>query len=182
LSAPPDSEMVKALNRIYAIDTYRTIEQDPAFGIRQLVDISLKALSPGINDTTTAVTCIEHLSVLLTRCAQRGIANTFRYEGKALRVIVHQPDFAHLVPLAFNQILENAEGNTEIMLQMLNAIEQIAGATRRTARIAALQRQIGAIEEVAGRSARSLHAREDIDGALQRVRAFLRNKEAEPNR
>jgi uncharacterized membrane protein len=173
LSRAPESGMVKALNRVYAIDTYRTIEQDPAFGIRQLVDMSLKALSPGINDTTTAVTCIEHLSVLLTRCAQREQVGPFRFDGENLRLIVHQPDFAYLVSLAFNQILENAEGNTEVMLRMLSAIEQIAGATGSSERIAALSGQVDAIEEMAQLSIKSRNAKEEIIRALQRVRGVL---------
>ena len=52
-----DEDTIKRLNRIYAIDNFRTIDQDVAFGIRQIVDIMMKALSPGINDTTTAVIC-----------------------------------------------------------------------------------------------------------------------------
>jgi uncharacterized membrane protein len=46
---------------LFGIKTYRTIEQDPAFGIRQIVDIALKALSPGVNDPTTAVNCLDPL-------------------------------------------------------------------------------------------------------------------------
>lgn len=160
LSHAPDSDMVKALNRIYAIDSYRTIELDPAFGIRQLVDIALKALSPSINDTTTAVTCIEHLSVLLMRCVQRGNAAQCRFDGEALRLIAHRSEFAQLVPLAFNQILEDAEGNTEVLRHMLGAIEHIGSAARHGARIAVLDRQVDAIEEVALRGVKSRHARE----------------------
>ena len=66
-------DRAKAVSRMYAIDTYRTVDQDAGFGIRQLVDIALKALSPGINNTTTPITCIEFLSVILRQCASRRI-------------------------------------------------------------------------------------------------------------
>jgi len=45
------------------------VEQDPAFGIRQLVDVALKALSPGINDTSTAAMCVDYLAAILARLA-----------------------------------------------------------------------------------------------------------------
>jgi uncharacterized membrane protein len=131
---PPDEGTVQALNRIYAIDSYRTTDQDVLFGIRQLVDITLKALSPGINDTTTAVACIENLSVILQRCAARRIEPPHRFDDGELRVIAQGPTFERLVALAFDQILENAEGNTEIITRLLTAVGQVAEIARNTKR------------------------------------------------
>lgn len=54
-----DDETTAELNAVYVVSRQRTVQQDAAFGIRQIVDIALKALSPGINDTTTAVMCVE---------------------------------------------------------------------------------------------------------------------------
>lgn len=59
LTYPPDQGTIAALNGAYRISPHRTIEWDPAFGIRRIVDIALKALSPGVNDTSTAVMCVE---------------------------------------------------------------------------------------------------------------------------
>ncbi|MBA2647648.1 MAG: DUF2254 domain-containing protein, partial [Pyrinomonadaceae bacterium] len=64
---------VKRLDDTYTISRYRTVEQDAAFGVRQIVDIALKALSPGINDTTTAVTCVDYLSSICARVARRRV-------------------------------------------------------------------------------------------------------------
>ena len=58
-----------ALNAAYGISRHRTVDQDPAFGIRQIVDMALKALSPGINDTSTAVMCVDYLTAILARLA-----------------------------------------------------------------------------------------------------------------
>jgi len=60
LEEDPDNETVAAINAAYNISIHRTIDQDPAFGVRQIVDIALKALSPGVNDTSTAVMCVDH--------------------------------------------------------------------------------------------------------------------------
>jgi uncharacterized membrane protein len=69
-----DDETTAELNAAYVIGRQRTVEQDAAFGIRQIVDIAMKALSPGINDTTTAVMCVDYLAAILVRLAARRIA------------------------------------------------------------------------------------------------------------
>jgi uncharacterized membrane protein len=69
LEEPPDQETIAALNASYSISSYRTVDQDPDFGVRQIVDMALKALSPGINDTSTAVICVDYLTVILARMA-----------------------------------------------------------------------------------------------------------------
>jgi uncharacterized membrane protein len=71
LEDPPGKEIITALQAAYTIDRHRTVEQDSAFGIRQIVDMALKALSPGINDTTTAVMCVDYLSAILARLASQ---------------------------------------------------------------------------------------------------------------
>jgi uncharacterized membrane protein len=57
LENPPDRETIAALNASYSISSHRTVDQDPAFGVRQIVDMALKALSPGVNDTSTSSRC-----------------------------------------------------------------------------------------------------------------------------
>ena len=70
----PDEESTAELKAIYFISRQRSLQQDAGFGIRQIVDIAMKALSPGVNDTTTAVMCVDYLSAILARLAVRGIA------------------------------------------------------------------------------------------------------------
>lgn len=168
---PPDASTCRDLNRVVAVGIYRTIEQDPAFGIRQLVDIALKALSLSINDTTTAVSCIEHIAVILTRCAQRSMVSLRSYEGDTLRVIARRPDFAELVSLSFSQILESAEGNTEVLLRMLLALEQIAYGTCARQRLATLRLHVRQIEQAALRGLKA-------DEALQRIRDSVKRTDA----
>lgn len=169
LDRPPDTATVKALNTIYAIDSYRTVDQDAAFGIRQLVDMALKALSPGINDTTTAVTCVDYLSVILLRCASRHIEPPYRFDKGELRVIARGPTFEGLLNQSFDQILENAEGNTVVLTRILSAIEHIYRLTRSTQRRRALMRQVQMIAELADRI-KSTQARRAIEAHLMRIK------------
>ena len=111
-ASPPDAETRDALACLFAIGSYRTIDQDVAFGIRQLVDVALKGLSPAINDTTTAVTALDYISVILQRIAGRAVEPRPITDDGHVRVLPAGPDFERLVALGFDQILENAEGNT----------------------------------------------------------------------
>ncbi len=135
LAAPPSVELIGELRGAFAIGAARTIEQDAAFGIRQIVDIALKALSPGINDTTTAVMCVEHLAAVLETLAARPIPDRFRAEDGRVRFIASGRSFDVLAALCLNQIRQSASGNTAIMSSLLRAIElagrQTSDRTRR---------------------------------------------------
>ena len=121
-----DQETAKNLNRIYAIDNFRTIDQDVAFGIRQIVDIVMKALSPGINDTTTAVISIDYLTAICSHLAAHPFPTHFRFDENQLRVVAKIPSFEDLIDLAFNQTRQNATNNVAVILRILHALEQIA--------------------------------------------------------
>lgn len=170
---PADAKMVEELHRIYTIDGYRTIDQDAAFGFRQLVDIALKALSPSINDTTTAVTCIEHLTALLTHCAPHLERTPWQLRNGVLRVIEKPHSFAYLVSLAFEQIRENAKSNTEILLRQMTSIERVVGWVCDSERLQPLQAQLQAIAETVDLESRTAHERHQLQEKLSAVRAVL---------
>ncbi len=169
----PEEGIAAALRAAYSIQRHRTVEQDSAFGIRQIVDMALRALSPGINDTTTAVMCVDYLTAILGRLASRPIPSPRRYEEGALRVITIGPSFASLVADSFDQIRASANGNVAIMLRMLSALQTIGSRTASAGRRRALREQVQWITEVAGRTIESPHDRERVERRLARVRAAL---------
>lgn len=163
---PPDADAAAHLAGLFAVDSYRTIEQDVAFGIRQLVDVALKALSPGINDTTTAVTSLDYLSVILQRLAGRRIVPFPLRDGDMLRVLPMGPGFERLLALAFDQILENAHGNTTVLLRMLQAIGQVRDGTRSPQRLRMLDALREQVAAVALDTASCGHARQVLEAQL----------------
>jgi uncharacterized membrane protein len=177
LTFPPDQEMIAALNKACSISRHRTVDQDPAFGIRQIVDMALKALSPGVNDTSTAVMCVDYLTAILTRLACRQFPSSHRYDGEALRVISIVPTFEGLLTESFDQIRRNAEGNVSIMARMLGGIDTIASLTVSPSHRHALKKQVQQIAELADRSIASTHDRAHIKRRMIHVREAL---EAEP--
>ena len=83
----------------------RTLLQDAAFGIRQLVDIALKALSPAVNDPYTAVMSVERLTALLAALAPRRLGDIVLHDPEGPpRVVARFPTFADYVDLAIDQI------------------------------------------------------------------------------
>jgi hypothetical protein len=122
-----DDETINKLNAAFSVSRQRTVETDAAFGIRQIVDIAMKALSPGINDTTTAVMCIDYLVAILVRLAPRKFAPTHCLDEGKLRLITREPSFEGLLAQAFDQIRQNGAGNVAIMHRMLDALHTIAG-------------------------------------------------------
>jgi len=119
LEDPPDPETIDALQATFSINRHRTVEQDAAFGIRQIVDVALKALSPGINDVTTAVTCVDYLTTILARLAPRQIPSSHRFEEGELRVIAKGPSFESMLAESFDQIRNNAKGDVAIISRMV---------------------------------------------------------------
>lgn len=144
-----DFKEAPELKNLFSISKYRTIDNDAAFGIRQIVDIALKALSPGINDTTTAILCINYLSAILSELARRRVENPVRSKDGKVRVIARGDSFSSLTDAAFNQIRDSAEGDPTVYLKMLEAIETVALQTKNRKRREILAKHIGLISDEA---------------------------------
>jgi len=169
-----DEKSTDSMNALYTIDRHRTTLQDAGFGVRQIVDVALKALSPGVNDTTTAVTCVNYLTAVLARLAARHVEVPYRMDHGELRVIARGPTFPDLLGEAFDQIRQNAEGNVAVLFSLLWAMEVVAERTRNAGRLKALARQTAQIAEVATRSIPSPGDREGIEAVLERLAPLLR--------
>ncbi len=176
LDDPPDEETIADLRAAYTIDRNRTVQQDCAFGIRQLVDMALRALSPGINDTTTAVMCVDHMTAILARLVSREIPSSRRHEDGELRVISMGKTFASLVAEAFDDVRGSAAGNVAIMMRMLGALITIGSLTDIPGRRRVLWEQAECIAELGERTIMSPHDRTRFESQLARVREGLETK------
>lgn len=124
-AAAPDKALVKKIQGFFGINSYRTIEQDPAFGVRQIVDIALKALSPGINDTTTAIHCVDYLGVILRAATHLTASPEIHRELAEPRLVLRQHGPEHLTDIALHEIRQNARGNMAILLRLLRLLRQL---------------------------------------------------------
>jgi uncharacterized membrane protein len=141
----PSPAGAKALLACFSIQPERTVHQDAPYGIQQIVDVALKALSPGIHDPTTAASCIDRLGALLVRLSDRRIEGPYRcHEGK-LRLIVEGPGYASLVQLCFAAITEHAADHAEIYERLIVVLETVVDATDDPARRRALESRLEAL-------------------------------------
>ncbi len=169
----PDEETVAELTEIYVISRQRTVQQDAGFGIRQIVDVALKALSPGVNDTTTAVMCVDYLGAILARLAVRGIATPYRRDEGELRVIARGPSFESLLAEAFDQIRQNANGNVAVLTRLLQSLETVAGQTANARRRQVLRQQANLITAAAERTVTTPHDVAGINAESKRLLQIL---------
>lgn len=106
----------------------RTMDQDPAFGIRQLVDIAARALSPGINDPTTAAQVIDQLHDVLRRLAGRRIPGPQRTDATgALRVIVPGRTWDDLLALACDEIRSYGSDSLQVVAGLRRMLDDLDG-------------------------------------------------------
>jgi uncharacterized membrane protein len=116
----------RQLRGAVALGSERTLEQDPTFAFRILVDIAIKALSPAINDPTTAVVAIDQLHRLLRLVGQRHVKNDRFYDGIGhLRVIYRTPDWRDFVHLACTEIRHCGAGSIQIARRMRSMLENL---------------------------------------------------------
>jgi uncharacterized membrane protein len=115
------------LSGIY-VEPERAIFQDPAYGIRMLVDIALQALSPAVNAPTTAYQVILRLSYLLTMVAQRPpFTGIFADDDNQICLIVPAPSWEELIDLAFTEIIYYGKEDPQTRLSLLTTFEYLIG-------------------------------------------------------
>lgn len=118
------------LCRAVVIGDERTMEGDPAFGIRQLVDIAERALSPGINDPTTAVQCVDHIHALLRRIAGRAEPPAVLFdESGSPRVAMPVLRWDALVRLAFDEIRHWGASSLQVRSHLRRALDDLEAMT-----------------------------------------------------
>jgi uncharacterized membrane protein len=108
----------------------RTLQQDVEFGVLQIVDIALKAISPAVNDPSTAISCVDQLSRILIRFASRELPESLLYDPPGVvRVSLSWIGFDGLVDSAFEQIRMYSKGDVAVSLRLLRALGDIATST-----------------------------------------------------
>jgi uncharacterized membrane protein len=108
----------------------RTLQQDVEFGVLQIVDVALKAISPAVNDPTTAINCIDQLSRILIRFASREPPEDLLYDPPGIvRASIGSIHFGRLLEAALEQIRMYSKTDVAVSLRALRALGDIAAST-----------------------------------------------------
>ncbi len=170
---PPGSaaRLEGAVDHGIHIGRHRTLTQDSEFGIAQVVEIAIRALSPAVNDTFTGVACVDWLAdALLTLAESPPLEGNWYDTGSTLRVWMPPVRLERLVKLAFDQIRQASTTTPAVLVRQLDVIGRLAMRLPDACR-QVLSEEADAIRE----SATALVAvdRRDLDEAWRRARTTL---------
>ncbi|WP_371934042.1 DUF2254 domain-containing protein [Chroococcidiopsis sp. CCNUC1] len=176
---PPERvnrQLTNKINDAFILGKQRTEQQDVEFPINQLVEITLRAISPSVNDPFTAIRCIDQLSAGLSRLVQRQFPSPYRYDERhELRVIAEPVTFEGLVDAAFNQIRQYGKQDVAVIIRLLEAIATIAEYTCDRKDRAVLLRHAAAIKRDSYENVSDKLDKQDIDEQYLVVEKSLRS-------
>lgn len=157
------------LNQAFVLGNHPTMQQDVAYGIRRLVDIALKAISPAVNDPTTALNCIDYLGSILSTLGNRKLPQLDRVDSSGhVRLIVYERTFHDLVRLAFDQIRHYGAADPVISIRLLDTIGHIAQIIRNPAHREVLCEHI---EKIASGAERTIADPSELELVLRHATA-----------
>jgi uncharacterized membrane protein len=160
-----------AVDRGVGIGRHRTLTQDSEFGIAQIVEIAIRALSPAVNDTFTGVACVDWLAdALLTLAEQPPLEGNWYDTASILRVWMPPVRLERLVKLAFDQIRQASTTTPAVLIRQLDAIRRLAPRLPDACR-QVLSEEADSVRE-SGAALVTLDRR-DLDAAWQRARTAL---------
>ena len=138
----PNERFNDSLRRAFIIGPDRSGTQDVGFFINQLVELGVRALSPGINDPTTARACIDRLEEALCQLTDRVLPSPYRHDdGGALRVVARPVTLAPMFDLAFTELSRYGYSSVSVSCRLLQAIGNVARCLTRNEDRLALARQ-----------------------------------------
>ncbi len=167
--AEPEPATVQALRAIVVGET-RTMQQDLAFGVRQLVDVALKALSPGVNDPTTAQDAMFHLGAVLREIlAHPAPPRVIRGDDERVLLLSQALTHEELVDLSFDEVRIVAASQPTVSIYLLEILHLLQEGLdgRETGSAEALRRQAGLVLEVSELADLTLHDHERVRSAYR---------------
>ncbi|MCX4562373.1 DUF2254 domain-containing protein [Streptomyces phaeochromogenes] len=125
----PATKGLRALSFQVSVGAERTFHQDLGFGLRQLSDIALRALSPAVNDPTTAVQAVDRIVQFLSSVAQRPLGVLLHRDRRGtVRLVQPVPGWTELVDLAFSEIRGCAVASPQVTRRLLAGLDDLLGA------------------------------------------------------
>ncbi len=167
-------QMKERINAAFALGKQRTSGQDLEFGVSQLIEIAIRALSPGVNDPFTAIACVDNLGAALCRLAQHDMPSPYRYDAQdQLRVITPVFTFPDVTDTAFNQIRQYGRSSAAVTIRLLETIAEIARFAHRPEDRAALLRHANMIARGSRDGLPEDEDRQEVEKRFQSAKQLL---------
>jgi len=163
-------QVARELARAHVTGPYRTLAQDVSFGVDQLAEICIRALSPAVNDTFTALTCIDWIGDSLCKVTGRWQpTRVYRDGAGTVRLIATQTDYQRLVQRAFEKVRRAGCGMPAVMIRQLDALAKIMERAVRPDDREVLLDQAAMIQRLSTATVDEEVGRDDVRCAYQRV-------------
>ena len=165
-------ECVTRIRESFLLGDHRTPVQDLAYSVEQLVQMAVRALSPGINDPTTAIACIHRLGGLLARLGDRRMPSGRRLDDEGqLRVAVTPTRYADIVGSCFDSIRQYGAGDPDVVVALFDAIRDAATTRLSPDRVAVLEEHAAEVRDAHARARARLETRRRARRRCARARA-----------
>lgn len=142
----PDDRARSLLRECFVLHKFRSIDQDIEYGIRQLVDIGVKAISPAVNDPTTCVNCIHYLGVIIKELIGRESRSIKSLDLEKHGILLKEPSFEQYIDDAFDQIYQFGRHDHVIVRTIISVLTEVISAAPDVDRAAIVVREIDEME------------------------------------
>jgi len=124
-----DERLAEQIRRAFRIGNTRTPTQDLVYGVNQLVEMAVRAMSPAINDPFTAMTCLDYIGEGLALFIRQGLRGAHYYDPEGrLRLVLEPVTFDELLSAAFDMLRHASRDNASVLLHMLEVIDLVGEA------------------------------------------------------
>lgn len=178
---PIDSRSIDELGRVTAdaltTGFERTAANDPQYGLQQLADVAIKALSPGINDPTTAVHALGHCSALLCELACHDLGPRVLHDADGhVRIVLRRPGFADMLEFAIGQPRRYGAGDPQVLSRLFSLLAELAWVARDRGQQTAIASQLERLRATVARQDFDPFEQALLDGLAVRVEAALEGR------
>lgn len=156
-----------AIRSATALGPQRGSSADIEFAVRQLVEVAVRALSPGINDPLTAISVIDRLGAALCDLVPLHLATGVVIEQGRPVLVVPSADYDGLVDAMFHMIRQNASNSIAVLIRILDVLTAVVSLERESSRVATLQRHADLVLDDASRHITSPADLRDIQARHQ---------------
>jgi uncharacterized membrane protein len=162
----------RRISKAFIYGDRRTPTQDAEFAIHQLAEVASRALSPGINDPYTAISCIDKLTATMCYLTQAHFPSAYRYDGeKNLRIITRPLNFQGMMDAAFNQIRQFGKDSPSVLIRLMEAFVTINQFSRTQEQKESVERHAKMVYRIARETLTEPNDLDDLKIRLKKIRS-----------
>jgi uncharacterized membrane protein len=173
-----ETAFAEIAKEIFSVHTFRSYTQDINFGVRKLVDIAIKAISPAVNDPTTCLNCIDHLGDIARQLQLKQYPSTEACKMQSQNIIVNEFNFDQLIDFCFDQIFQWGKEDPTVVRRLIQTLTLLTANTENPFNLMILIREVQDMDIPAIYNTQNVTAKgirisaEKMEGVLKELQDF----------